>query len=234
MNRIDFIKKIKGNNFKDSRYDFNLDFENKPFNKEIEVQIKNVFPIPLNEKQLSFFKISPDWGFMEDNEDCEGWRYYANVDLNELYDVIIDKQPNNIKDIIKIYRIENSENQGVYSVGLGYSLLNPGEAPHKDGNISFVFRAEVTDYMKKWNFGFKNKSQIQKWLDISNKEKILKLENSGLNLVEIKINKNKIVEGKEQVIFKQEDVLSRTKVNIENILNEKKDDYFKFKKKVEF
>lgn len=219
MNRINFIKKIKGENSQDSEYKFDLDFENKPSNNDITDKIKNEFPFPLNEKQLSFFKVEPDWGFMEDNEDYEGWRYYAKVELNEIFDFMISSNNDNVKNITTIYRIENKENQGIYSAGFGYSLLNPGEAPHKDGNISFVFRKNVTDYMKNWIFGFKNKEQIKTWIDLNDKEKILKLENNGLNLVEIKINKNKIVEGEEQVIFKKEDILSKKIISLTNQKN---------------
>lgn len=220
MNRSDFIEKIKGTKEKGSEYIFNMDFPENPSKEDIDDYIRNIFPFKLNKEQLSFFKSEPDWGFMEDNEeDYDYWRYTSKVDLNEIYDILIKEKKD--VNIVKIYRIENKEEKGIYSVGLGYTFLKPGESPHKDGDISLVFRENVTDYMRKWQFAFKNKDQIEMWLDFEDKEKLLSMKSKGLNLVEIKIDRQKIVEGNEQVIFKPTDVLEKKIIEMKLIENKK-------------
>lgn len=219
MKRVDFIEKIKGNSISGSEYQFRINFKEKPNDQNIVFEINQFFQLNIETGGLSLFKFHPDWLFMEDN-DSPDWQYCFEVDLNELYDMYF----NNIKDdeTIKIYRIETKEGKGIYDAGLGFSLLTPGKAPYEDKGISLIFRKENTDYMKKWKFAFKDQKQIETWLDLKDEVKIYEMVKKNLELIEIKIKKNNVVEGEDQVIFKPETIISKKKITLDFFNNKPK------------
>ena len=209
MKRADFFKRIKKHDSLSPLYYFNLDFKNKPSKVELENGIIQTFPFILMNGDVDLFQSEPDWMFMEDNEDFEGWRYTANVNLNELFDRYIERIPEDINDRVSIYRIESQSGKGPYDTGEAFSLLKPGTSPFEDGDIRLVFSHDIPQYLKKWKFGFLDRSQIDIWLDLSDTKKIKSLKTSKLNLVEIVINKNKIVSGSDQVIFQEKDIIAK-------------------------
>lgn len=117
MKRADFFKSIKKHDSLSPLYYFNLDFKNKPSKVELENGIIQTFPFILMNGDVDLFQSEPDWMFMEDNEDFEGWRYTANVNLNELFDRYIERIPEEINDRVSIYRIESQSGKGPYDTG---------------------------------------------------------------------------------------------------------------------
>lgn len=225
LTRKEFINKINKNSVPDHL--INLDFynNNAPDETEIKREIQANFPFLLNNEQLSLFKSEIDWGFMEDEEDYVGWRFRSEVNLNLIYDQILKNLPDEPDDLVTIYRIETKDGEGIYSYGEVASLLSPGIAPWEEPNLSIIFNKSIfNDYMRQWSFAFKNKDQMKKWLK---SEKYETFDQAGILLKEIKINKYKIEEGSEQVVFRKENISSQKNITFRDLFNFDKKTAFK-------
>lgn len=205
MKREDFFKLFDPLNInKDYKYCCDVQMDNSSTDEEVFKEYLKTFPVNIDDDKKDLFKVFPDWMFMEDNPEIEGWRYQVEVTLNELYDNlnIADE-----KDLITILRLCNEDNKGIYSMGLGYKFLETGMAPHEDENLKVIFSSMFTktQYTKKWHFACKDTEQLKLWL---NNEKIIhEMEEKGLKLAEITIPKDFVIEGNDQVIYKTDKVV---------------------------
>lgn len=204
MKRQDFLKLFDPINInKEYKYCCDVQMDNSSTDEEVFKKFIKTFPVNIEDENKSLFKVFPDWMFMEDNPEIDGWRYQVEVNLNELYDNlnIADE-----KDLITIVRLCNEDNKGIYSMGLGYKFLEAGMSPHDDKNLKMIFTSMSTKtaYTEKWRFACKDTEQLKLWL---NNEKIInEMENKGLKLAEITLPKDFVIEGEDQVIYKLDKV----------------------------
>lgn len=207
LKRQDFLKlfdPINININKDYKYCCDVQMENSSTDDEVFKKFVTSFPVNIEEDQKALFKVFPDWMFMEDNPEIEGWRYQVEVNLNELYDACNIADEN---DLTTIIRLCNEDNKGIYSMGLGYKFLEAGMSPHEDRNLKMIFTSisTKTSYTEQWRFACKDTEQLKLWL---NNEKVInEMKDKGLMLAEITIPKDFVIEGEDQVIYKMDKVV---------------------------
>ena len=118
---------------------------------------------------------------------------------------------------IKIYRIENSENEGPYRNDIGSEVWRDRKndhsmlpTPSRDKGIGQAFK-------KRHVCGFKSLKQLGFWFT---KKEFKRLKKLGFSLKEISIPKQYVVKGKHQVIFPKKFLKQgkeKLKVDIDNI-----------------
>lgn len=207
MKRVDFLR-LFDPVFCDKSYNYthDLDLETQSSNAEVLKALKKVFPVNFEEGQAHLFKVYPDWLFMEDNPEEEGWRYQVSVDLNDFYDNYpFDHQNTAMKSVL---RLCNEKGQGIYALGLGYKFLNSGSSPHEDPELKMIFPSffKEREYSKNWLFGFKDMEQAKKWLD--NEKMIEEMHGFGLRLATLEVPENFVIEGHDQLIYRSDKVVS--------------------------
>lgn len=148
-----------------------------------------------------------DYYYEEDNPDGDYCQYLANLNLNILYDKLIDNKIINNDEMITLYRIESNDNKGLYD-GIGYNILlntedynHPG--PEKEGNFMNIFAHSGhllnNEYKAKWLFAFSDESQLKGWL--GNKKVFDLLVENDFQLKKITINSSKAIIGHSQAIY---------------------------------
>lgn len=204
MKRQNFLELFDPMNInKKYNYCCDIQMNNSSTDEEVFKKFIRTFPVNIEDENKSLFKVFPDWMFMEDNPEIDGWRYQIEVNLNELYDNL---NIANEKDLITIFRLCNEDNKGIYSMGLGYKFLETGMSPHEDKNLKMIFTSMIgrTSYSDKWYFACQNIEQLKLWL---NNEKIIhEMEDKGLKIAEITLPKDFVIEGEDQVIYKLDKV----------------------------
>jgi len=153
-----------------------------------------------------------DYYYEEDNPDGDYCQYLANLNLNKLYDKLIDSKAINNNEMITLYRVETKDNKGLYD-GIGYTILlntedynHPGpEKENKFMNI-FAHTGHLSDnkYKAKWLFAFSDEDQLKGWL--GNKTVYDLLVKHEFQLKMITINSSKAIIGDSQVIYVGTDV----------------------------
>lgn len=206
MKRADFLR-LFDPAYCDKSYNYthDLDMPVQSSNEEVLKELKKAFPVNFEENQAHLFKVSPDWLFMDDNPEEEGWRYQVSVDLNDFYDSYPFEQNHAAK---KIFRLCNEKGQGIYALGLGYKFLNSGSSPHEDPELKMIFPSffKEREYSQNWLFGFKDMEQAKQWLD--NEKMIDEMHGFGLRLATLTVPENFVIEGHDQVIYRADKVIS--------------------------
>ena len=116
--------------------------------------------------------------------------------------------------MIDIYRVENSEGEGVYKTNLRiYSedaKLTP--APEFDDNVQLLFTLKRSmmenyahGYRKKWYFGFENKEDILSWFYHEKDQADFIKKN--INVVHYQVPEKFMVKSDKQAIFKRENAI---------------------------
>ena len=148
-----------------------------------------------------------DYYYEEDNPDSDYCQYRANLNLNILYDTLIDKKIINNNDLVSLYRIETANHKGLYD-GIGYNILLNAEdynhpGPEKDPKFMEIFAHRGpflnNEYKRKWMFAFSDDTQIKEWL--SNKVVFDLLIESGFHINKITVNLDNAILGDYQAIY---------------------------------
>lgn len=230
MHRESFINYFK-NKYKDQFSDyyyslfFDIDLEefdnkktlsslyltNKLLNDFELLNIKD-FNIPKDLIQVEF-----DYYHNEDEDNTsELIRHNVNLNLNILFDHIIENHSELNTDMTLLYRIENINGGGLYD-GAGFSIMsrdvNEGEntqpCPSTEPTFMSIFdfqnRYVSNDYKRSWNFAFSSLNQLKNWVNCS--DKLAELKSLGFEIYEMKIPSNFVILGEKQTIFKNNKVL---------------------------
>lgn len=148
-----------------------------------------------------------DHYYEDDNPDSDYCQYLSNINLNILYDKLIDQKIISNDELISLYRIETSNHKGLYD-GIGYNILLNAEeynhpGPEKDPKFMEIFahRGPFLDneYKRKWMFAFSNEKQIKEWL--SNKVVFDLLVEHEFKLNKITIKADNAILGDYQAIY---------------------------------
>lgn len=74
LKRQDFLKLFDPINInKDYKYCCDVQMENSSTDDEVFKKFITSFPVNIEEDQKALFKVFPDWMFMEDNPEIEGY-----------------------------------------------------------------------------------------------------------------------------------------------------------------
>lgn len=198
--------------------------------------IKSIFePFLINNKINNFDFLNNsliesefDEDYAEENPDSNIWRYWAKLNLNNIYDNL-GKQEYSNTNINKIYRVESKKNEsGMYANGatIAKLILNSKEettpAPENDILLNHIFSNDLyanSKYKKEWFFGFQSIEDAKKWL---NNDSIIELMIvSGNCLVEYAVPESFIIFGEKQLIFKKEQSKVLNKLELKILLNKK-------------
>lgn len=132
-------------------------------------------------------------------EDYSELAYMIKFDPNTLFDALHSDE----NEEVLVYRLENKEGKGIYTIGLKDTRVVSRDQPppFEDGDIKAIFTPEKagfkTDYNQRWFFGFKDIEDLEKWF---NSEIDLFLDMISI----YKVPKRFVVYGKKQLIFKKE------------------------------
>lgn len=160
-----------------------------------------------------------DYDYNEDEDNTsELIRHNVNLNLNILFDSIIENYPELNTDITSIYRIENKNGGGLYD-GAGFSIMarnvnegaNTQPCPSTEPTFMSIFdfqnRYIPNDYKRSWNFAFTSVEQLKNWINCADKIKELKM--FGFEIYEMEIPENFVIFGEKQTIFKNDKILSK-------------------------
>lgn len=165
-----------------------------------------------------------DDDYAEEYPEADNCRYTTRLNLNFLYDKLLESSSLPIPASISIYRIESKDGKGVYD-GKGFNILSKGDeinqpGPEKESKFLNIFSNDHhhdTQYKKNWMFAFSDINQIKKWLTY---EHVLnELHKEGFILKKININPNYVIDGNNQAIFKPEGVQSFEILSLTSISN---------------
>ena len=148
-----------------------------------------------------------DHYYEEENPDSDYCQYLSNLNLNILYDKLIDNNIISNNELISLYRIETANHKGLYD-GVGYNILLNAEeynhpGPEKDPKFMQIFahRGHLLDnsYKSQWMFAFADETQMKDWL--SNKVVFDLLVEHGFQLNKITIKADNAILGDSQAIY---------------------------------
>lgn len=148
-----------------------------------------------------------DHYYEDDNPDSDYCQYLSNLNLNILYDKLIDQKIISSDELVSLYRIETPNQKGLYD-GIGYNILLNAEeynhpGPEKDPKFMEIFahRGPFLDneYKRKWMFAFSDENQIKDWL--SNKVVFDLLVEHDFKLNKITIKAENAILGDYQAIY---------------------------------
>lgn len=221
MNRADFINHFKEKNPEESISDWpflefkilltttnnseslSLMYVNSKLEEMYEsLNISNGYLLTKNDMNIEY-----DYYYEDDNPDSEYCQYLSTLNLNILYDKLIENKIINNSNSITLYRIETKDHKGLYD-GIGYNILLNAEdynhpGPEKESKFMQIFahRGNLVDnpYKTKWMFAFSDEKQIKDWL--SNKVVFDLLVKADFQLKKITINENNAIVGDSQAIY---------------------------------
>lgn len=221
MNRTDFIKHFKDNNpdeacaewpfleFKiqltstSNSDSLNLMYVNSRLEAMYEsLNISNGHLLSKGDIDFEY-----DYYYEEDNPDGDYCQYRANLNLNILYDTLIDNKIISNNDMVSLYRIETANHKGLYD-GIGYNILLNAEdynhpGPEKDLKFMQIFshRGPFMDneYKSKWMFAFSDESQMKEWL--SNKVVFDLLVDNNFHVNKVTLKAGNAILGDSQAIY---------------------------------
>lgn len=175
----------------------------------------NEIKINLKDIDLSFIKYELDFYLLEESLISFDFK----INLNHIYDLINEK----IESKTIIYRIEDIDGKGLYSGFNPTFNQNINLAPIEDKDLSVLFSTTFSNdydlislYYKNWIFGFKNKEDIDIWLQNTNKEKLI---NKDFYISEYEIDNNYIVNGENQIAFKKREANLIQQYHVKNFFN---------------
>lgn len=157
--------------------------------------------------------------YEEDNPDSEFCSFACKINLNDLYDVI-KKVEGYQEDKVEIFRIESESQKGLYDTFFASlpvdEIHHPN--PRKDPQFVGIFDNHNNDhyYYQKWSFAFSNLQQLKDWL--ITEENVQKVQDKGCVIKKITIDKDYVIEGNKQLIYKKEEKLNEEIVSW-NLLN---------------
>lgn len=151
------------------------------------------------------YTLQLDEDYHEEYPDDELLHFWIIINIDKVYDKISNL--NNSLEKVEVYRIE-SENKGLYASGkinpqLFCTTNNP--EPESDPKLNFIFSTDLyhnSEYRKEWYFCFEDKESAKKWINSKENSELLTL--SGFDLVSYRINKNLLIKGNGQCVFKKE------------------------------
>lgn len=172
-----------------------------------------------------------DHYYEDENNDSDYCQYLSNLNLNILYDKLIDNNIIDNNELVSLYRIESANHKGLYD-GIGYNILLNAEdynhpGPEKDPKFMEIFahrgRFLDNEYKTKWMFAFSDENQIKEWL--SNKVVFDLLVENDFKLNKITIKSGNTILGDFQAIYigkavEQSEILSLK--TIEHLFVEKR------------
>lgn len=148
-----------------------------------------------------------DYYYEDDNPDSDCCQYLSNLNLNILYDKLIDQKIISNDELVSLYRIETPNHKGLYD-GIGYNILLNAEeynhpGPEKDPKFMEIFahRGPFLDneYKRQWMFAFSDEKQIKDWL--SNKVVFDLLVEHDFKLNKITVKADNAILGDYQAIY---------------------------------
>jgi hypothetical protein len=245
MNRTDFINHFKAHNPDEANSDWpflefkilltstansdalNLMYVNSKLETMYEsLNISNGYL--LNKGDINF---EYDYYYEDDYPESDYCQYKADLNLNILYDKLVENNIINNPELISLYRIETANHKGLYD-GVGYNILlsapedkHPG--PEKDPQFMRIFdhSGYLLDnvYKSKWMFAFSDENQVKEWL--SNKDIFDKLVQADFKLNKITIKADNVIIGDAQAIYIGKNV-EKTEIfplkSLEHLFNEKR------------
>lgn len=225
MDRKNFIDKFNTYFEKNDSIFFHFNVEVKEYanNLEFNENLHQLFipffeSIEIKNKYQILDKINNhknyDVYYEEDNPDSEFCSFKCEININELYDIIkkVEKYP---VETVEVYRIETNDNRGLYDTF--FAALPVDEIHHPnprlDTNFLGIFDNYNNDYnyMNKWSFGFANVEDIKNWL--LTEENQQKLQTIGGTIKQITIDKNYVIYGNKQLIFKKEEKIAENVID---------------------
>lgn len=221
MNRTDFINHFKVHSPEEANPDWpflefkilltstaNSDYLNLMYvNSKLEtmyesLNISNGYLLSKGELDFEY-----DYYYEDDNPDSDYCQYKADLNLNILYDKLVESHVINNPELISLYRIETAGHKGLYD-GVGYNILlsapedkHPG--PEKDLKFMKIFdhNGYLLDnmYKSKWMFAFADENQFKEW--ISTKAVFDQLVEADFKLNKITIKADNAIIGDAQAIY---------------------------------
>jgi hypothetical protein len=164
-------------------------------------------------------KVEFDYDYNEDEKNTSLLiRHDVSLNLNILFDSIINKHPEINSNLSSIYRIENKNGFGLYD-GIGFSIMarnineNENTQPCPSTEISFMSIFDwqnihiPNEYKRSWNFAFSSLPQLENWINCP--DKIKELKTFGFEIYEVKVPENFVILGEKQTIFKNDKIVSK-------------------------
>lgn len=238
MNRAKFIKHFK-EKYQDNYFDdykvlfFNADLSSFDNNKLLStIYINSILKedfeilgintnINLDKK---FINVEFDYDFNEDESNVTPLiRHNIHLNLNSIFDYIVETQPELNNNKINIYRIEHKDGGSLYD-GIGFHIMsenikdNEQPSPREEKEFMSIFEFQNryinNDYKKSWQFAFSSLPQLERWINSSDKN--LKLKDAGYIICKLEIQDNFVINGEHQTIFKKDTFLNKSVLNFKN------------------
>lgn len=239
INRNDFInvciflnhKEDINSHIEKNKTDFNFSIEVNEFNnREIPaVKIQDLLNVMgLNLKKENYEKL------IENINDIGSFIAYHKhnseiqifeLDYHKLYDFLLDNNVLDKGNKIKVYRIEDKEDIGLY-ISKNTSIKDSNlynysnrKLPKNERKLTQIFKnnRDKTGYHSKYFFGFSDKKQIENWFHDDIKDII---KNNNIKLVEYEIHSNYAVLTKLQVAFDKSKSAFVKNIDINEFLND--------------
>ncbi len=200
-----------------SKFDNNKSLSTLYINSLLEEDFKSLGIVNDVKVSKEIINVEFDYYHNEDEDNTsELIRHNVNLNLNILFDHIIENHSELNTDMTLLYRIENINGGGLYD-GAGFSIMsrdvNEGEntqpCPSTEPTFMSIFdfqnRYVSNDYKRSWNFAFSSLNQLKNWVNCS--DKLAELKSLGFEIYEMKIPSNFVILGEKQTIFKNNKVL---------------------------
>lgn len=182
-------------------------------------------PIKEESRLLIFSNIHKIGEFIESEQydyQKEKNNEYFKFNYNILYDFLIDNNILPKGNLVKLYRLENLNEEGIYrgknNIFNRNKMLEYSDKklPHQERNLCQIFNSDIIEnnYLKNLYFGFSNEIQLKNWFLHDIKD----LTNAKVKLFEYEINENYLLSTSKQVAFLKDRSISKKELNLNNFL----------------
>lgn len=215
MNRNEFLKLFNSNHIE-------LEVEEKDVENILKI---NLMILSKKTKEIDSFNLNTVrfMGFKPKDKSFEN--NTLKININEIYDHIIEEH-NLLGQNKKLYRLESSDNLGIYDAG-GIYLFSEEQRrkkndPFYDDKLNSIFdsindNGGIAKYKGDWKFAFDKLEDLIEWIGDNETYLNISKDSRGFNIKEITVPENMIIYGNKQAIFKDNSVRETLKLNLNTI-----------------